>query len=1181
MPPCWRTTLYTQPALFAHHVAGYRLLTASGVTPHALIGHSIGELSAAHLAGTLPLDLAAHIVTTRAKLLHTLPTGTGMLAALSGAAPLAEHLQRHPTVEIAAHNSPTATTLAGPRNALHTLAQELTAAGIRTRPLNVTHAFHHAHTDPILNTFTHHLTQLFTRHTLNTPDIPVISNITGTPATTDQHHNPAYWAEHIRQPVRFHQGLTHLAENEHITLYTELGPHPTLTPHLPPGTHTTPHHTDEIHTHLATLTTLHTHHHTINLTPHLPTGPQHHLDLPTYPFQHHPYWLQAPTQLTDATDLGLTTTEHPLLSTVTQLADTNTTVLSGRISLKTHPWLADHAVAGTVLLPGTALVDLALHAGDHTGTTHLDELTLHTPLILDETTSRDLQLTSTPDAEADVWRIAIHSRPHTDHSDGDTEWVCHATGTLTTADEPAQPLTQWPPADTTPVDTTDLYERLADNGYEYGPTFQGVTTVWTQPNGTLHAEITLPDNTDPAGHTIHPALLDAALHPLATQTTTTGETRLPFAWTGVTVHATNATHLRVTLTTTDNDITVQAWDPTGTPVATITTLTTRPVDPSALATTTRNATRNSLFHIAWKPAETGTHTVDLDEVDLYAPDRDKDNDGPAAAHTATEALLTHLQSWLAANDATNRRLVILTQHATATSPAEDINLTHAPLWGLVRTAQNENPGRIHLIDTDHPADTPHLAKALATGEPQLALRHGQLLAPRLTRTTPATDNHAPQRLDPNGTILITGGTGGLATLTAHHLITHHHTQHLLLASRTAPQHTQLQAELSALGAHVTLTACDTTNPDAVAELIASIPEEHPLTAVIHTAGTLDDTTLTSLTPDRLHPVLAPKIDAAWNLHHATQHLNLTAFILYSSAAGTLGNPGQANYAAANTYLDALAHHRHHHGQPATSLAWGYWKHTTNLTHHLTQNEIHKVTHGTHPLETDHALHLLDTALTTPHPHHLCLPLNPTTLRTTPHLPPLLRDLVPTGRRTAATAHATEANLAIRLRSLPPELQEKLVLEVVCAGVAAVLGHSGAEVIDPQRPFNELGFDSLTAVQLRNRLTDATALRLTSTLIFDYPTPHDLAQYVGAALGVGEVSAESAFLAEIDKLEQELIERSADDSGRVKVTRRLQALLSRLNENGRPATSDESIEAKLRSASNEELFDLIDGDLDLS
>ncbi|MFD5134644.1 polyketide synthase dehydratase domain-containing protein, partial [Streptomyces olindensis] len=287
------------------------------------------------------------------------------------------------------------------------------------------------------------------------------------------------------------------------------------------------------------------------------------------------------------------------------------------------------------------------------------------------------------------------------------------------------------------VDIADLYNRLAEAGYEYGPTFQGVTAAWTQPDGTLHAEITLPQTADPAGHTIHPALLDAALHPLAATAGTSDELRLPFAWTGVTVHATDATHLRVTLTTTDNDITVQAWDPTGAPVATVNALATRPIDPTTLHKSLGTGTRNSLFHLTWKPAETGSRHVDLDEVDVYIPDRDEGSDGVAAAHAATEVLLTHLQSWLAANDATGRRLVVVTQHAVATSPAEDIHLAHAPLWGLVRTAQNENPGRIHLIDTDNLDDTSYLADALATGEPQLARRRGEFLVARLER---AEDN---------------------------------------------------------------------------------------------------------------------------------------------------------------------------------------------------------------------------------------------------------------------------------------------------------------------------------------------------------------------------------------------------------------------------------------------------------
>ncbi|MCX5330377.1 type I polyketide synthase [Streptomyces sp. NBC_00140] len=1426
------TTLYTQPALFAHHTATYHLLHTHGITPHALIGHSIGELSAAHLAGVLPLPVAADMVATRAKLLNTLPTGTGMLAVHCGPEPLTEHLTRHPRIELAAHNSPTATTLAGPTDALHQIATELTAAGIRTRTLKVAHAFHSAHTEPVLKAYTTHLAALFTRHTLGVAEIPVISNLTGTPATPDQHHNPAYWAHHIRRPVHFHQGITHLTETQHITLFTELAPHPTLTPHLPTHTHTTPHHPNETHTHLTTLTTLHTHHHPTNLTPHLPQPQPADSDLPTYPFQHQPYWLQAPTQLTDATDLGMATNAHPLLAATVQLADTASraasgessgasTVFTGRIGLSTHPWLADHAVAGTVLLPGTALVDLALHAGDHTGAPHLDELTLHAPLVLDDTTSRDLQVTTTP--EASGWQVTIHSRPHTPQPDDTEPWTCHATGTLTTTHQPAEPLTQWPPVNATHVDIAELYARLAAAGYEYGPAFQGVTAMWNQPDGTLLAEIVLPDTADPAGHALHPALLDAALHPLAAQelaSATDSELRLPFAWSGVDVHASGATHLRVALRSTGNDVSLQAWDPTGAPVATVTALASRPVDPTALTSGAGSATRNSLFHLAWNPAEAVTAERDLDQVDLYTPDMDGDSDGPAAAHAATEALLTHLQSWLAVNETTDRSLVILTHHAVATSPAEDVHLAHAPLWGLVRSAQNENPGRVHLIDTDDPADTSYLAEALATGEYQLAVRHGQLLAPRLVRsadhvdgqlsipdgnstwrldkTAPGTfDNlaflpnpelpdelapgqvriavraiglnfrdvlitlgmypgdallasegagivteiagdvttvavgdrvmgmfphgvgaqtvtdhrlvttipdhwsyttaagtpvafltayyalydladlqpgetllihaatggvgsaalqlaqhtgadiyatahptkhhhlttqglppthiassrtldfehhfrthtphhgidvalnalahqhtdatlrllhpggrfiemgktdirepdqlaqthnihyrnfdlieagpdriqhilttlrdhftqgtltplpttnfdirhtpHAlrhlsqarhtgkltltlPQPLNPHGTVLITGGTGGLATLTAHHLITTHHTHHLLLASRTAPQHTTLRDQLEALGAEVTLAACDLTDPQAVEDLIASIPEEHPLTAVIHTAGTLDDTILTGLTPDRLHPVLAPKIDAAWNLHHATRHHDLAAFVLYSSAAGTLGNPGQANYAAANTYLDTLAHHRHHHGQPATSLAWGYWKHTTNLTHHLTNTDL---PHNDSALSTEEGLRLLDAALVSPSAYHLCAPLTASAFRDAHNVPALLRDLAPRRLRRAAKAAPREASgLAHELAALAPAEQRRLLLNLVRSNAATVLGHTDVTGVDPQQPFRDLGFDSLTAVELRNRLDAATGLRLPATLIFDYPNAQVLADHISSEL----------------------------------------------------------------------------------
>ncbi|WP_344294692.1 SDR family NAD(P)-dependent oxidoreductase, partial [Streptomyces synnematoformans] len=1464
------TTLYAQPALFAHHVAGYRLLQQAGIQPTALIGHSIGELSAAHLAGTLPLTVATDIVATRATLLDTLPHGTGMLAANTDPDTLTPHLNRHGDVAIAAYNSETSTALAGPADTLEQLARELAEASIRTKTLKVAHAFHTAHTEPILDTFTNHLTQLFARHTFGDGDIPVISNITGQPATTDQHHNPHYWTQHIRQPVHFHQGITHLADNDGISLFTELTPHPTLTPHLPSNVHTTPHLPNETLTHLATLTTLHNHHHPTNLSPHLPETTTKLPTLPTYPFQHRPYWLDAPAALTSATDLGQLGTAHALLGAAVQLADTagtgggsaGTTVFTGRVSLTTHPWLADHAVAGTVLLPGTALVDLALHTGDHTGATHLQELTLHAPLTLDATGIHDVQVTTAPqpgagdeDEGAGRWQVTVHSRRHTADDAEPEPWTCHATGILTTdadAAEPAPALTQWPPPGAEPVEVADLYPRLLAAGYEYGPAFQGVTAAWRGADGTLHAEIALPEDADATGHTLHPALLDAALHPLAAENlgkeNADGQLRLPFAWTGVTVHATGATHLRATLVPTGehgHDLTLHTWDPSGAPVATVTALNSRPVDASALtgAAHAGAATRNSLFHLTWDAvaAEQGEQSAQADrvepgQVDLYvaAPAED---DGPAAAHAAAEALLTHLQNWLADNDRTDRRLVVLTHRSVATGPADDVHLPHAPLWGLVRTAQNENPDRIHLIDTDtdtgtavgtgtggDPAAVPHLLDALATGEPQLAVRHDQVLVPRLARSTdggadaltiPAGDEswrldktasgtfdnlaflpnphlpeelaphqvrvavraiglnfrdalitlgmypgeallasegagvvtevgadvanvavgdrvmgmfpngvgaqtvtdhrmvtaipegwsftdaagipvayltayyglkdlggleageslllhaatggvgsaalqlarhwgadvyataspgkhhllyaqgldeqhiassrsldfeehfrahtphqgvdvvlnalaheytdaslrllrpggrflemgktdvrdprtveadhrvryqnfdlieagpdriqemlvhlaelfaagrlalprttcfdvrHAPHALrhlsqarhtgkliltlprplDPDGTVLITGGTGGLAGLTARHLVTEHGVRRLLLASRSGPDHpnaTALRDELAGLGAEVAIAACDVTDAEAVHALVGSVDAQHPLTAVIHTPGVLNDTVLTQLTPETLHPVLAPKVDAAYHLHQATKHLDLAHFVLYSSAAGTLGNPGQANYAAANTYLDALAHHRIRHGLPTTSLAWGYWKHTTDLTSHLGDSEVAR---SDAALSTEHGLQLLDAALATPSPYHLCVPLNPATLRAGGRVPALLRGLAPRVLRRAAVAAAPSevSGLAQQLAGLSAADQQRLLLDLVRTHAAVVLGHSDAAAVDAQAPFNDLGFDSLTAVELRNRLDSATGLRLPATLIFDYPTAQVLADHIGSEL----------------------------------------------------------------------------------
>ncbi|MER6947351.1 SDR family NAD(P)-dependent oxidoreductase, partial [Nonomuraea sp. NPDC000554] len=361
----------------------------------------------------------------------------------------------------------------------------------------------------------------------------------------------------------------------------------------------------------------------------------------------------------------------------------------------------------------------------------------------------------------------------------------------------------------------------------------------------------------------------------------------------------------------------------------------------------------------------------------------------------------------------------------------------------------------------------------------------------------------PHGMDPHGTVLVTGGTGGLGAILARHLAGHHHVKHLLLASRRgeqAPDADQLRTDLEAAGASVDIVACDLSDPSQVTTLLDRVPAEHPLTALFHTAGVLDDGVITSLTPDKIDRVLRPKADAAWHLHHATRHLDLAAFVLYSSSAATLDSAGQGNYSAANAFLDALAIHRQATGLPAQSLAWGLWQQPSGMSAHLTTTDITRIEQaGYHPITTTQGNQLLDTALTTPQPHLLPLPINTHTL-TKRHdgIPPILRELTHTPTRRTANTTTTATNqtaLQQRLAGLSPAEQVGELTKLVRECAAKVIGYSEPDAIRAEQNFLEAGFDSLTAMELRNVLNKATGLRMPATAVFDYGTAAALARYI--------------------------------------------------------------------------------------
>ncbi|MGW9257003.1 type I polyketide synthase, partial [Streptomyces albidoflavus] len=1493
-------TQHTQAALFALEVALYRLVEQWGLVPDVLLGHSIGELAAAHVAGVLSLPDACTLVAARGRLMAGLPRG-GAMAALD----VPEHevlpllAGREESVCLAAVNGPAATVVSGDADAVHEITGHFREQGRRTKILRVSHAFHSPHMDGMLDAFREVAEGL----TYHAPAVALVSDTTGELLPAGEPVTAGHWVRHVRAAVRFHDGLRTLRATG-VTHLLELGPDGVLTALAqesfaePGGAEPAAvtavaalrrgrRESEALTTALATLDA---------------TGagpdwqavfggpPARRVELPTYAFRRRRYWPRALAPGTgDVTSAGLGATGHPLLQAVVPLADDDAYLFTARLSATTHPWLADHTVGSAVLLPGTAYLELAARAGDQAGCARVEDLTLLTPMVLPATGAVQLQLSlAAPDADGHR-ALTVHGRPEA--ADGEAPWTLHATGVLAPAgDAPrgASPAadTAWPPPGAEPVPLDGFYASLAEDGFAYGPAFQGLRAVWRQ-GDTLHAEAALPEGGDDraAAYTLHPALLDAALHALACAADEGAPGGLPFAFGGATLHATGADRLRVTLTrAASGAVTLHATDTSGAPVADIAELTLRPVSTTGLAAAAPDPLADRLLRLDWttapaRPAATGQtappayvllgdahpgdapdvpHHADLDAfaaaldagtatvpalvVAAFPPAAGEEPLDDSAHHarqarTTTHRALKTAQQWLADERFADARLLVVTRGATTEAPEAGM-LPGAAVWGLLRSAQNENPGRFVLLDLDTtapgaaalPAEVLHLA---ATGtEPQLALREGTVRTPRLVRaldgpalvppaghedawhvdieqggtlenlravpagqalrplaphevriavraaglnfrdvlmalgmyptraqlgsegagvvtetgadvthlavgdrvlglfpdafgplavtdartvhrmpeewsfaqaaSVPLTfltayyalgdlgglrpgqsvlvhsaaggvgmaavqlahhwgaevyatagrpkweavralgvaEDHlassrdtgfaerftavsggrgvdlvlnslareyvdaslrllprgghflemgktdvrdartvaaghegvtyrafdlmdagldriaamladlvglfergalhplplttwdvrrapeafrhvsqarhtgkvvltVPPRRDPDGTVLITGATGALGRRVARHLATEGGARHLLLAGRRgpdAPGAAELAAELAASGAEVRLAACDTSDRDAVAALLDSVDPAHPLTAVVHVAGLLDDGVLTSLDPGRVDRVMAPKTDAVLHLHHLTRHLPLAEFTLFSSASAVFGGAGQGNYAAANAHLDALARHRHGLGLPATSLAWGLWEDADSMAATVGRGDRSRIQGaGVGALTPEDALALLDRAPALDTADLVPLHLDLTALRARPEtVPPLLRGLVRLPARRAAARGGDGSDgpgsLAQRLAATPPQERDRLLLDLVRDHVAAVLGLEGPEAVEPRRAFKDIGFDSLTAVELRNRLGAAGGCRLPATLVFDHPTPQALAELLRAELG---------------------------------------------------------------------------------
>ncbi|WTU23523.1 type I polyketide synthase (plasmid) [Streptomyces sp. NBC_00073] len=1143
-------TAFTQPALFAIETALFRLVESWGVRPDFLAGHSIGEISAAHASGVLSLEDAARLVTARGRLMQALPAGGAMAAIEATEEEVLPHLTD--SVGIAAINSPRSIVVSGTEEAVEAIRDVFTEQGRKTTRLRVSHAFHSPLMDPALAEFR----AVAESVTYAPAQIPVVSGVHG--EISQDWGTPEYWTRHLREAVRFSDTVQHL-HAKGVQTFLELGPDAILTALTrstldgddtvvePAVRKNRP----EARTLLTALARLHTTGTPIDWTAFYARSGAEAVALPTYAFQRERYWMIADLSGGgDASAFGLAPADHPLLGAVIASPDTDGVTFTGRLAVDAQPWLADHDVLGAVLLPGTGFVELALYAGEQVGHTTLEELILQAPLVLPDHGGVALQVSVSGADELGRRTVLIHSRPQ--DAQPDTPWLLHAQGLLGTAPVASgADLTEWPPAGAAEVPLDDAYELLQERGYHYGPVFQGLQAAWRQ-GDAVFAEVELPEQAheDAARFGVHPALLDAALHGsllddgpggAAGDSNGASGVLLPFAWKGVRFHAVGATRLRVRIAPSGPDaITLDGADAEGLPVFSVESLVSRP---GAVAEAAGGAVPGgALFAVELQPLAAAAAAAPLTwgrwEADdrtrpaqdvLVLDDTDADTDAGAAdgtsedttahVHAATARALARVQEWLADERFADSRLLVVTRGAVA-APGEGVtDLAGAAVRGLMRSAQAENPGRIVLADLEPgaPESTLDPAVILAAAEPEVVVRGGALFAPRLVRATAAATADETLRFDGPGAVLLAGGTGTLGHLVARHLVTVHGVRELLLVSRRGPEAPgadALHAELTALGADVTISACDLADPAEARDLLA----RHRVSAVIHLAGVLGDVTIGSLTPELLAGALRPKVDAAWNLHELTRGRDLTAFVLFSSVAGVLGNPGQGNYAAGNAFLDALAARRRAEGLSGQSLAWGLWATEGDagsvsgdgMAEELNNTDLQRMRRsGIGALSAAAGLALFEAATTSADPVLLPLALDLAALRAADDLPAQFSALVRRRARAAARTGARSATQGQVLAALPQKERRRALLDLVRGQVASILGHSSTAEVGPDRAFNELGFDSLTALELRNQLTTATGLRLTPTLVFDHPNAQAVADHLDTLLAGSAATATPA------------------------------------------------------------------------
>ncbi len=1136
------STEFAQPALFAVEVALFRLLGSWGVRPDFVMGHSIGELSAAHVAGVLSLENAAVLVAARGRLMQALPAGGAMVAVQAAEEEVRPLLSAE--VDIAAVNGPASLVISGAQNAVAAVADQLRADGRRVHQLAVSHAFHSPLMDPMIDEFA----AVAAGIAIGRPTIGIISNVTGQLAG-DDFGSAAYWRRHIRQAVRFADSVR-FAQAAGGSRFLEVGPSgglvASIEESLPDVAVTTMSALRKDRPEPATLTNAVAQGFVtgMDLDWRAVVGEAQFVELPTYAFQRRRFWLSGDGVAADAAGLGLAASEHALLGAVIDLPASGGVVLTGRLSPSVQGWLADHSVAGVTIFPGAGFVELAIRAGDEVGCGVVDELTLAAPLVLPASGSVAVQVVVNGPDESGVRGVSVYSR-----GDVGTGWVLHAEGALRAGSaEPTADLAMWPPAGAVPVEVADGYQQLAERGYGYGPAFRGLTAMWRR-GDEVFAEVALPADAGVSvtGFGVHPVLLDAALHAVVLSAESAergqGSVLVPFSWQGVSLHAAGASAVRARIAPVGpSAVSIELADGLGLPVLSVASMLARPVTDQQLRAAVSSSGPDRLFEVTWSPQPSAA----VEPLPVCAWGTTEDSaavvfesvplagDVVAGVYAATSSVLDVLQSWLTRDGA--GVLVVMTRGAVAL-PGEDVtDLAGAAVWGLVRSAQTEHPGRIVLVDSDAPLDDSALAAVVTTGEPQVLWRRGEVYTARVHGSRAVGGLLVPPSDRPWRLAMSTAGTFENLRLE-------------LIPDADAPLGPgQVRVAVSAIAANfrdVMIALGLYPDPDAVmgveacGVVIETSLNKGSFAVGDRVMGLFPEGTGTVASTDQR---LLVKVPAGWShtaaattsVVFATAHYALVDLAAARSGqrvlihAGTGGVGMAAVQLARHLGLEVFATHRRAHGLPAISLGWGLWDQASAMTGGLATVDFKRFARdGIVAMSSADALQLFDTAMIVDEPFMLPAHIDFAALKVKfdgGTLPPMFVDLInaPTRRQVDDSLAAAKSKSALlqRLEGLPEDEQHAVLLDLVRSHIATVLGSASPEAIDPDRAFQELGFDSLTAVEMRNRLKSATGLALSPTLIFDYPNSAALAGYMRRELlgsSPQDTSAVAAGEAELQRI----------------------------------------------------------------